>query len=153
MTDPLLCRLGLHRLPHYTFEAMTRMTDAELDAPTRCLGCGTEPDRPEWWSEGGSLYANRVQWWAPWRTCRPWLPQVLRGGDEHCNPSIRFVVPLLGCLVVFYRRGPLRTEQCDECKAEEAEDRRSVREREGVTVGIDQVLADLGLDETPQEGK
>jgi hypothetical protein len=68
------------------------------------------------WSRG-SYYRPRWQWWAPWDVVHPWLPRLFTGSDEFCNPSVGVVLPFLGCLVIFYARGPMRTTQCDECIA------------------------------------
>jgi len=64
----------------------------------------------------GDYYSERWQYWAPWNVTNPWLPRMFRGGDEYCNPSVVIVLPLLGAFVWFYKRGPLRTEPCDECE-------------------------------------
>jgi hypothetical protein len=58
------------------------------------------------------VYRDRWQYWAPWGVTRPWLPHVFRGGDEWCNDSICLVIPLLGCLVIFWRPGKQRTVPC-----------------------------------------
>jgi hypothetical protein len=58
------------------------------------------------------IYRRRWQWWYPWGVTSWQLPRVFRGGDEWCNDSACFVVPPFGCLVVFWRRGPLRTMPC-----------------------------------------
>lgn len=66
-------------------------------------------------------FADRWWWSPPWKVTRPWLPRVQvfpTGGDEYCNPTVLVVLPLLGDVVVRYRRGPIRTQACDECVAE-----------------------------------
>jgi hypothetical protein len=52
------------------------------------------------------------------------LPRAELAGDEHCNPSILVVLPLLGAVIVFYGRR-WRTEadgHCDTCRADMAKD-------------------------------
>lgn len=78
------------------------------------------------------IYRARWQYHWPWAVTRPWLPRVLRGADEHCNPSISVVVPLLGWLVWFYKRGPMRTEAdgpCPQCAAQDEAWIAGLRER------------------------
>lgn len=60
---------------------------------------------------------SRIMWWPPATLTRWWLPRLFKGADEYCNPSVGVVVPPLGAFIVFWRPGPLRTEQCDECAA------------------------------------
>ena len=57
---------------------------------------------------------RRWQWWAPWGVTDFWLPRAFRGSNEWCDDSVAFVVPPLGCLVVFWRPGPMRTMPCPE---------------------------------------
>lgn len=67
------------------------------------------------------IYRNRWQYWWPWSTTRPWLPRYFNGSDENCNLSACFVLPMLGCVVIFWQPGPQRTEAdglCRECLAE-----------------------------------
>lgn len=64
------------------------------------------------------------RWWyaPPWKVTRPWLPRVKlfpEGGDEYCNPTVLIVLPLLGDIVVRYKRGPARTQACATCQAEQ----------------------------------
>jgi hypothetical protein len=67
-------------------------------------------------------FADR--WWyaRPQKASRPWafgcrvFPQ---GGDEYCNPTIYIALPFLGSWVVRYKPGPLRTEACAVCQADQ----------------------------------
>ena len=58
------------------------------------------------------IYRRRLQWWYPWGITEWWRPQIFKGGDEWCNDSVCVVLPPLGCLVVFWRSGSLRTLPC-----------------------------------------
>jgi hypothetical protein len=60
------------------------------------------------------IYRRRWHWWYPWGITRWWQPRMFSGGDEWCNDSRCFVVPPLGCLVVFWRPGRLRELPCTE---------------------------------------
>jgi hypothetical protein len=69
-----------------------------------------------------SIRVGRVMYWPPWTVSRPWRPSIELTGDEHCNPSLLTVIPLLGAVIVFYGRR-WRTETdgpCDRCIAEHA---------------------------------
>lgn len=69
-----------------------------------------------------SVRVGRLMYWPPWTVSRPWRPHIELTGDEHCNPSLLTVIPLLGAVIVFYGRR-WRTEAdgpCDRCIAEQA---------------------------------
>jgi hypothetical protein len=71
-----------------------------------------------------SIRLGRLMYWPPWAVTRPWLPRAELAGDEHCNPSILAVPPLLGAVIVFYGRR-WRTEAdgpCNDCIADMARD-------------------------------
>lgn len=54
-----------------------------------------------------AIYRNRWQYHPPRDSLRRWRPAAEWSGDEFCNPSIRIVVPGLGNVVIFYRRGKM----------------------------------------------
>jgi hypothetical protein len=54
----------------------------------------------------------------PWGVTDFWKPRVFKGANEWCDESACFVVPPLGCLVVFWRPGRMRTMPCAEDWAE-----------------------------------
>lgn len=65
--------------------------------------------------------SDRWWYWKPWKVTRPWLPGVKlypEGGDEFCNPTVLIKFPLMGAIIVRYKRGPIRTEACAQCQAE-----------------------------------
>lgn len=51
----------------------------------------------------------------PWGVTDWRVPRVFRGGNEWCSPSLAFVVPPFGCLVVFWKPGRRRTVPCPAC--------------------------------------
>lgn len=68
------------------------------------------------------------RWWYeyPWTWTRPWLPRYGWGSDEYCNPTWYGILPLLGGVVIRYKRGPVRTDadgRCEICQAFENEPR------------------------------
>lgn len=68
----------------------------------------------------GAINRPRWQYQPPWG-CTLWaLPRIqyYRGGDEHCNNTLLIQIPFLGHLIFWKPWGKLRTERCDECKAE-----------------------------------
>jgi hypothetical protein len=81
-------------------------------------GCsGRNASRLTGW-HGGAYHRTRWWWSPPWKVTRPWLPRWIlyrEGGDEWCNPTILIVLPLMGDVVIRYKRGPLRTKPCDAC--------------------------------------
>jgi len=58
------------------------------------------------------IYRRRFQVWYPWSVTDWWQPRWFTGGDEWCNDSFCLVIPPFGCLVVFWRPGPLRDLPC-----------------------------------------
>ncbi|WAL63981.1 hypothetical protein ORV05_23690 [Amycolatopsis cynarae] len=92
------CRV--HRLPRYSLEALCRMPLEELERPDVCLRCGEVLDVPSGFRvwQGQCYYGPRVQWRAPWRVSGLWRPRVFRTADDHGNPTVVAVLPLLGCL-------------------------------------------------------
>ena len=58
------------------------------------------------------VYRRRFQWRFPWGVTDWWLPRTFRGGDEWCNDSACAVIPPLGCFVLFWHPGRLRTMPC-----------------------------------------
>ena len=71
---------------------------------------------------------HRARWWYnyPWRWTRPYLPRYGWGSDEYCNPTIYLIGPLIGGVVIRYKRGPIRTDddgRCAICQAFESEPR------------------------------
>ena len=79
------------------------------------LGCPGENQalRTGWY--GGGYHRTRWWWNPPWKVTRPWLPRAgfYPHGDEHCNDTLLIVLPMLGDVVIRYRRGPIRTKPCD----------------------------------------
>lgn len=73
----------------------------------------------------GGIYRRRWQWWFPWSLTDWWRPCVFTGADEWCDESACFVLPPLGCLVLFWRPGRLRTLPCAEEWAEMDEEHRA----------------------------
>lgn len=71
------------------------------------------------------IYRRRWQWWFPWSVTDWWKPRTFRGGDEWSNDSACLVLPPFGCLVVFWRSGPLRAMPCPAEWAEMTEDERA----------------------------
>jgi hypothetical protein len=68
------------------------------------------------------IYRRRFQVWYPWGVTGWQKPRWFPGGDEWCNDSFCVVLPPLGCIVVFWRRGPMREVPCPvdwRCMAED----------------------------------
>lgn len=49
------------------------------------------------------IYLRRFQWWYPWNVTDWWQPRIFSGGDEWCNVPVCFVIPPLGCFVIYWR--------------------------------------------------
>lgn len=58
------------------------------------------------------IYRRRFMWRYPWSVTDWWKPRVFQGSDEWCDPSVALVLPPLGCLIVFWRPGRMRTMPC-----------------------------------------
>lgn len=58
------------------------------------------------------IYCRRWQWWFPWSVTDWRKRRTFKGADEYCNESACLVLPPFGCLVVFWRPGPMRTMPC-----------------------------------------
>jgi hypothetical protein len=86
----------------------------------RCA-CPCRPCRAARWGLTRSgIYRHRWQWWAAWGVTDFWLPRVFKGGSEWCEVPLCFVVPPLGCFVI-YPPGRRRVMPCAECWAERNE--------------------------------
>lgn len=65
-------------------------------------------------------FGNRAWYRPPWKVTRPWIPRVsfFEHGDEFCNDVMEIQFPFMGVIAVRYRRGPIRTEPCDQMQTE-----------------------------------
>jgi hypothetical protein len=59
-----------------------------------------------------------ARWWYhnPKRLTRLWWFDFLTSTDEFCNPTFYVQLPFLGAWVFRYKRGPIRTEACEQCQ-------------------------------------
>ena len=111
-------------MPHSRWEDVNREINAYHAA--LAAGCpGRGASTLTGWQSDGSYHRKRWWWSPPWKVTRPWLPRVALypHGDEWCNGTFAVVLPLLGDVIVRYRRGPLREKPCDACILEASDHR------------------------------